>query len=506
MSKRNRTRKQVQFADNTNTAIISADRLDQEIATRDKVEIFFSTLYGILDNPDPVLQKTGQSIAIYHSLRRDSHVSSCITNRKSGALSRKGVFETGDGDQKVTDLLNGIFGKMKMINIMREILDAILFGYQTLEVVWTQKDGLIVPDRIVGKPQEWFWFDPNNNLHRADRGLYSGVPVEPRKFLLVQHNASYVNPYGEGLLGTCFWPVTFKRGGIKFWTVFLEKFGMPHAIATYVRGKDASERMELLTSLQRMVRDACAVFPQGTDVKLLEAANGSGSSDIYEKHAKYHDSEISKVILGHASAMEATPGKLGGEDQSIKVRDDLIDSDCLLIEETIDQVVNWMAEFNPSFGTILPKFKLKKKQQIDKTLAERDYIVSQFPGVSFSPDYLKRAHGYGDGDIIVSNTPRPDPSAPVQFSEPQQFSLDAAQKAVDELLAKVNSNDPSTTLEKTLKPIFELRNTSKSYKEFNDGLAALYPDMDASDVIETIEKIDFLAQVWGMFNVQAETK
>lgn len=35
----------------------------------------------------------------------------------------------------------------------------------------------------------------------------------------------------------CFWPVAFKKGGMKFWLRFAEKFGSPWVIGKHPRGR-----------------------------------------------------------------------------------------------------------------------------------------------------------------------------------------------------------------------------------------------------------------------------
>lgn len=77
-----------------------------------------------------------------------------------------------------------------MPRLMSEILDAFLWGFQLLEVIWEQKDGLILPERVVGKPPAWFRFDGTNNLRFITRDDVNGIELPERKFLLAQHHAS----------------------------------------------------------------------------------------------------------------------------------------------------------------------------------------------------------------------------------------------------------------------------------------------------------------------------
>ena len=90
---------------------------------------------------------------------------------------------------------------------------------QPLEVVWRRDGTSTVPDRVVGKPVEWFVFaaEDNSLRLRTKANLILGEELPPKKFLLARYNATYDNPYGERVLSRCFWPVAFKKGGMARW-------------------------------------------------------------------------------------------------------------------------------------------------------------------------------------------------------------------------------------------------------------------------------------------------
>jgi phage gp29-like protein len=471
------------------------DSLSTEISTRERVGEIWASFFGTIENPDPVLRRTGQSIAAFDEIRRDPQVSTCITGRQAGVQKLKWRIEQNDASEKAVEVITDIFKSFKMHSLLRETMNAVFYGYEVQEVVWAVIDGYVVPVKIEEKPHEWFAFDYMNILQRREAGFDNWVNTEPRKFLLTRNNATYKNPYGEGLLSMCFWPVTFKKGGIKFWAVFLEKFGMPHAIGKLPRGASHTDRSTLLSALNRMVRDACAVFPDDSSVELVESMAKGASSDLYEKHAKYHDGEISKVILGHSAAADATPGRLGGEDSSLTVREDLVDSDCTLVTETFNELIKWIHELNPTLGKELPTFVLYEKENVDTTLAERDDIIGRNGKVRFTKKYYIRAYGYTDDDIIVDETATP---AQAQFSEPDPIA--SAGNALEALISAVPNSELQTQMENILKPIFELRDTCSSFEEFREGLFELYPEMDTSGVEKIMENSGLLSAVWGRLN------
>lgn len=479
-----------------------------EIATRARMDLVFGSLYFMLANPDPLLRRSGYAIAIYDDVKRDPQVNSCIGQRVAGTIARQWRLDQNDASESTTATLQDILLELPMLEIWRQMLDGACYGYQPLEIVWSIIDGYIVPGKIEAKPVEWFWFDQANNFMRREHLQLWGVPCEDRKFLLVRRNPSYKNPYGEGLLSMCFWPTTFKRGGLKFWATFLERYGMAHAVANVPDTIEPAKRQEVLSALKGMVRDAIAVFPNGTDIKLLESAGKTSSSDAYATYAQYHDAEISKVILGHGSAADATPGKLGGQQDAMNVREDLVNSDCGLIEECVNrQLIPWMQQLNPSLAGPAPKFTIYQKEQVDKTLAERDQIVSSNGKIAFTKQYYMRAYGYGDSDIVVNEQPNAPasivPSGGPQFSSPTALpDVDAAQRAIDALMAAVPGSQLQAHMSATLKPIFDLQEQCTTLAEFRRRLADLYPSMDTTATEKLLAGAGLLAQVWGRANAQ----
>lgn len=376
------------------------DYLFTEKAIRSKIGNNWVQFFNVLENPDSVLQKTGYGIEILDEIKSDPQVFSCVSSRTAAVQKMKWKLEQAKASTKAIEIILKIFDKFKMHSIINEIMDGIFYGYSVQEVVWAPIDGYIVPVKIEQKPHEWFSFDNDNNLMRLKDKINNYVKAEERKFLLSQNNPSYKNPYGEGLLSKCFWPVTFKKGGIKFWAIFLEKFGMPQIYGKLPADATGEQKDGLLSTLHNMIRDAVTVIPDNGSISFLET-NVSASTDCFESFTKYYDGQISKVILGHSAASDSTSGKLGGENIAMEVKESLTKSDALLICETINELIRWILHFNPTLGIEPPNFVLYQKDNIDKTLAERDQILASTGNIKFSKDYFKRVYGFSDSDIIL---------------------------------------------------------------------------------------------------------
>ena len=291
----------------------------------------------------------------------------------------------------------------------------------------------------------------------------------------------------------------FKKNGIKKWAIFLEKFGSPHAIGKTPRNSETKERAELLDSLQNLIDSACATIPDDASVELLEMSSGNVSGDLYERHARYHDGEISKVILGHSAAADSTPGRLGGEDGAMAVRADIIDDDSAMVEDCFNELIRYIHELNPSLGHSRPCFELYDEEEVDTERADRDFKLMNSGHVIPKKKYFVRRYDFDEDEIDVIETPDPStPQKPSKPTDPAEFSAPpSGQDDVDEMLDSIKDSDLNNIAAEFMQPVFELLDTVNSYDELNSRLVELYPKMPTDKLSTMLEKAMLLSSVRG---------
>ncbi len=314
-------------------------------------------LTNLLPNPDTILRKIGRGIEIYRELKNDAHVWSCIQSRKTGTLSLPWRIEQNGCDEGVFRLVNNIFEKLDVYQIESDILEAPLFGFQPIEIIWSIEHNYIVPKELKARPQEWFAFDNSGNLLFKERFGDEYTKVPQYKVINVQHEASAINPYGHALLAKCYWPVTFKNGGLRFWVNFTEKYGMPILIGQYQRGATNEEIQQLAQDLDSLYEDAILVAPM--DVKLeLHEANRSSSVDLYLELIRFANNEISKAILSQTLTTELEGGSYAASQTHFQIRKEIILADSRLVQNAFNQLIRYIVELN--FETqSFPKFRLE---------------------------------------------------------------------------------------------------------------------------------------------------
>jgi len=358
--------------------------ISKQIATRQNSQDFFSSVLGSLPNPDPVLEKLGKTIEVYEDLMFDSRVTATVTSRKSAILAMEWDIVSKETPEAEKEFYEEIFSNYKIEEVISEMLDAALFGYKPMEIIWAEYQGKIIPAEFIGKPSRWFTYDENNALRFFDKSnSIDGVLVPKDRFIVVRKNPTYDNPFGKAALSACFWPVTFRKSGLKFWTIFVEKYGMPFLTATAEAGATTARMEEIAEMLNDMIVDAVAVVPNGYELEIKEAASSKGDS-MHKTYLDVMNTEIAMAILGTNLTTEVQGGSLAASKSHMEVRADIIESDQKMVEGAFNELIARTHAMN--FSSQPPKFKLFPEESVNTELAQRDEALVR-QGVKFTKEY-----------------------------------------------------------------------------------------------------------------------
>lgn len=462
------------------------------IATRAKAIDFWSFMH-YLPNPDPVLKKMGKDISAYREILSDSHVGGCVRRRKAAIKGLEWRI-TPTGNEKTDEILTALFDRLPVSQIINQILDATLFGYQALEVMWASENGLLLPTEIVGKPQEWFVFDEDNRLMLRTKDNSNGDLVPEKKFLLATQQADYMNPYGRADLAMCFWAATFKKGGFKFWLEFTEKYGSPWLVGKYPRNANAHEIDELLDSMEKMLGTAVAAIPDDSSIDMLESESKGGSSQVFDDFLRYCKSEIAIALLGQNQTTEAEANRASAT-AGLEVTRDIRDDDASMVEGVFNQLLAWICELNFSVET-LPTFELYEQESIDKLQAERDGLLVGL-GVQFTEQYLIRTYGFEEGDIVVQPADKSAVKNTADFAE-------AIPKSIVETIGEQLEVEGEPFVEEWLQTIQDKLSQAESLEDFRNQLDSLIPELSFAEYGKVMAWASTTAHFAGRQSVEDE--
>lgn len=373
-------------------------QLTKEYFTRSRFGPAGSFL-GFLPNPDSILRRAGKTIEAYRDLKNDPHVWSCVQSRKSGVFCLEHAIVPAGASPAVAREIEKMVQDMDLLAIESDVLEAPLFGFQPMEIVWKSSGKFLVPESFRAKPQEWFAYDNTGRLSSKNAIGRASEPIPRHKIINVRYEADYNNPYGQALLGKCYWQVQFKRGGLRFWVDFCEKYGMPLVLGQFARGASPDEAKELAEQLSSMAEDTVIVAPADISVSMHEAARDS-SVNLYRELIHHCNSEISKALLSQTLTTEIDMGSYAAAETHFKIRREVVRSDCRLVEQTMNGLISSIVELNFSEGPS-PKFSLVMNDGESNEQLDRDLRLAQQTGFHFTKEYWMEHYGFGAGEIVV---------------------------------------------------------------------------------------------------------
>ncbi len=353
----------------------------------------------VLQTNDSVLRGKGgiENLKIYRELLRDDQVSATWAQRRLSLTACDTLVEPGADDalsQQAAAELEAELKSLAWDDITEKMLYSAFYGWGVAEVIWRPNGERVSFDRIVVRDRSRFRFDISRNLYLWTIG--GGWQQMPdRKFWTISTGAdNHDEPYGLGLAHSLYWPVFFKRNDVKFWLMFLEKFGQPTAIAKLPAGQmeDPATVQRAIAMLQQIATDAGVVVPDSVAVELLEATR-SGSAD----YASMHDAmnaAISKIVVGQTMTTDNGGSRAQGEVHE-RVAQKIVEADSdLLCGSFNDGPVRWWTEFNFP-GAVPPR--VYRQTEAPENLLERADRDTKISSLGFEPteEYIQSTYGEG---------------------------------------------------------------------------------------------------------------
>lgn len=351
--------------------------LSQEIASRTSDPDYYGAL-SVLPNPDTILRKLGRSHDVYDAILSDAHVIGEMRSIRAGLIRFEYRLQAGgdsDADRRALALCEQVLAQrpapgMQWVDVFWNMGQAVFRGHQAHEVVWQRHGGLLLPVRILDRPQRRFVFSQDNELRlRTRQAPVHGVELGAYKWLITRHMPSYTNPYGVALLSSCYWPYIFKHAGQKYLAKFSERFGLPWPIARYPEGTSQDQQDELAAALQQMIEASLAVLPQGTDVELLTVSTGMAALP-QERLVSLCNKEMSKALTSQTLATEIQGNGSRAASETHRGREESVnDSDRIIIIDAMNELMRWITHINVP-NAAPPWFEFYEEEEARKEWVE----------------------------------------------------------------------------------------------------------------------------------------
>lgn len=452
-------------------------KLNQEIATSGDGQDITKGYLGALAQPqDGILSGRGAGdLSLYEQVLSDEEVKSTLSQRQDALIAREWQVEAASDeaqDVAAADFIRGWINHIGFDRITKLMHYGVFYGYAVAELVYRIDDeGKRVAD-IKVRNRRRFRFTPQGELRlltRSDqtRGTDCPAPYFWHFCTGADHDDE---PYGIGLAHWLYWASLFKRNGVKFWLIFLEKFGMPTALGRFGKTATPADKQSLLSAIQAIQADSGIILPADMPLELLSAGR-SGTAD-YKALYDTMNEVIRRVVLGQTSSSGGTPGKLGNDDLQEKVLEAIIKADADVICESFNRgPVTWLTEMN--FATAKPPRVFRvfaEAEDLDKK-ANRDKTVFETTG--YRPTLAQIESNYGGewekAEILSPSVGR----HPADLADPPTHPADIPAQMTDQL-----ANNLQPSVDGWLDQIRALVDRADSLEQVRDELLTLMPEMD----------------------------
>jgi len=347
---------------------------------------------------------------LFIDTKLNGHVTACMDRRKNLTLLKDFAIVDDNGNE---DPSTKILQEKWFYTMMSYILDTPFYGYTLIGF------GDIIEDKLPNLELIRRWnvspdrLTLNSYIYMLD-GLHFRNPEakddEGNSFFdwsawITTPSENGVSKCGYGLLYKVGIYEIFLRNLLGFNGDFVELFAQPYRVGKTNKTEE-KERAELAQTMQNMGSSGWALLDMEDEIEFVESKLGGTGFKGYESFQERLEKTISKVLLGHADAIDSTTGKLGTDgkdDDSVgKALIEIEKHDTAFVEYVMnDEVLPKLRNLGFNFP-VGKKFKFKNDKEKQETRTKEDtanqatatVIKTLFDsGVEVDPAYIEERTG-----------------------------------------------------------------------------------------------------------------
>jgi phage gp29-like protein len=282
-------------------------------------------------------------------------------NESRKAATEKKEIQIITKNEKLKTIIESFFNS----DVISQVLDTHIFGFNVFEVNWEEREGLIIPS-FVQRDYRDFILKEENKLY------YNNDEIPECKAIYTLYKPRFNKPYGDAMLEKIYFPIKIKNASVEFWVRFLEKFGSPWTV-----GKVSSDAEMIADEIHNMLSGDAAVIDIEDDIQLIQPSSSS-SNNSFNPIIDYCDKQITKAILGGNLTAEVKQGSFAAAQTHNDIREDLANTDAKILEGFMNRAISMFLEINnikegicaTLYNESNPKIELASR---DKTIYDMGY-------------------------------------------------------------------------------------------------------------------------------------
>lgn len=455
---------------------------------------------------------------------RDLHYRSVIGTRKLSIVGLDPTVTPADDSDAAHEMADSvkenIIDRPEFADLVTNALDALGKGFSVNEIMWDTDRTPWRPARYEWRDPRWFDYDTVTGRKLLLREGADKVELPMYKFVKHEPLLKSGLPIRGGFALVAAYYHLIKSFDVAGWAAFVEVFGYPIRVGKYGKNATKNDIDVLKRAVRNIGRDIGAVIPDAMAIEIVEGVKPGGSTNHFEKLAKWVDAQLSKGILGQTATTEGTPGKLGNEDAQHEVRLDIMEADARQLETTLnrDLVIPYI---NLNFGPQeqYPKLRLPvpRPEDINGLVDNVSKLVPLGFPVKRSELYAKLGltePGDDDEVLVGGSAPAEQPTNPRGTPAKEQATagntegaaaaMNAASEANDELEEIVEATDWEPYVKPLHEAVAELSVECNSYEEFERRMPELLARIDTTGVTRALALDMFKARALGDAEFQAD--
>jgi len=239
----------------------------------------------------------------------NGHVYSLMERRKDLTLLRNYKICDEKGIE-APDLTAQLKKQLWFNDFISYSLDALFFGYSLISlgdiVNDTMQESTIIPRWFISPDR----YQVGSYIYASSGKDFREEPQADWHVYVKTKSDNGVSPCGYGLLYQIALYEIVLRNTLGFNADFVELYAMPYRVGKTTKTNEA-ERAQLEAAIKNMGSAGYAIIDPTDDIKFLESSIAGNGFHAYESLEARCQKIVSKIILGHADAVDSTPGKLG---------------------------------------------------------------------------------------------------------------------------------------------------------------------------------------------------
>lgn len=350
----------------------------------------------------------------------NGHVDACIKRRKNMVLLKE--FKLCNDAGVENDEVTKLFKSQWFERFVNYALDAELFGYSLITLGDIENDGFpeisvikrhnVSPDRL----------NVTSYVYSLDGAHFMEDPYKLWHVWIPTPTELGVSQCGYGLLYKVGLYEIFCRNVLGFNGDYVELFSQPFRVGYTGKTKE-DERAAFEGALRDMGSSGYALLDlMGDKIEFIESQNSGTGWQGYENLEKRCEAKISKMILGHADALDSVAGKLGKEESVAEALRDVETQGVKFVEPIINnQLLPRMREMGFNIPLDI-HFEYKNDQEEEEFRKREDESnkrtadiaqTLQLAGLQMSAEYFTERTGIPVEKIETPASPplgvKPDP-------------------------------------------------------------------------------------------------